>query len=117
MGARQLRFDDLEDNLGISAFSTEPSAEGELRLFLELSNWSEEEKTARVEIAVNDLPVLVTGVSMDRLGRGRATLPIDAGPGDVVRATIVAATDGNPLDDQAVLMVPVPLATTCGPHR
>ncbi len=112
VGARQLRFDDLEDNIGISAFSTEPSTEGELRLFLELSNWSEEEHTARVEITVGDLPVLVTPIPMDRLGRGRATLPVDAEPGDVVRATIVEATDGNPLDDTAVLMVPVPRATT-----
>lgn len=112
VGARQLRYDDVADNVGISAFSTDPSAEGELRLFLELANWSEEEHTSRVEISVNGLPALITPVSMDRLGRGRATIPIDAGPGDVVTAEIVEATDGNPLDDRAVLMVPVPRAST-----
>ena len=112
LGAQQLRFDDLEDNVGISAFSTEPSSEGELRLFLELSNWSEEERTARVEITINDLPALITPVPMGRLGRGRATIPIDAEPGDVVRAAIVDSADGNTLDDVAVLTVPVPRATT-----
>ena len=117
MGARQLRFDDLEDNLGISAFSTNPPAEGELRLFLELSNWSEEEKTARVEIAVNDLPVLVTGVSMDRLGRGRATLPIDAGPGDVVRATIVRGDQRKPTRRSGCAHGSGPAGHHRGPHR
>lgn len=105
LGATQLRFDDRPDNVGIAAFSTDPSTEGNPRLFLELANWSDEARSEDVQILVNGLPAATVAVALEPLSRGRATLPVDAGPGDVVEAVRVGSADGNPLDDRSVLVV------------
>lgn len=112
VGATHLRFDDLADNLGISALSMDSSTEGNLRAFLEIANWSSDAKEAQVEIAKNGVVSVVIPFQLEPLATGRATVPLDAGPGDRVTAIILDNVDGNPLDDEATVIVPTPTETS-----
>ena len=112
LAATHLRFDDLADNVGISALTTESSTEGNLRVFLEVANWSETPAAAQAQVSVNDIVTVLVPFEMEALARGRAIVPVDAGPGDRIRAVLFDHIDGNPLDDRAVVDVPTPVETT-----
>ena len=56
VGAEHVVFDDVGDNLAITAFSTDPSTAGVPRAFLEVSNVSERARTATVQLEVDGLP-------------------------------------------------------------
>ncbi len=104
-GVEHLRFDARQDNLAITAFSTDPSTEGTRRAFLEVANVSGRPHRATVEVAVDGLSVGIEEIDLDPNGRRRLTLPIEAGPGDRVRARLLAEPDGLVLDDQAELVI------------
>jgi hypothetical protein len=104
-GARQVRIDDFGPNVGVSAWSIEPSTEGSLRAFLQLSNYGGDAKSVAAEVAVNGLPAGVVTLELPGLGEARQTIPVDAGPGDVVTVQLLDTEDSLSLDDQAVLVV------------
>lgn len=112
LAATHLRFDNLADNVGISALTTESSTEGSLRVFLEVANWSETATDVQVEVAINNIVAVFVPFELEPLARGRATVPVDAGPGDRITAELFDNADGNPLDDAAVADVPTPSETT-----
>lgn len=105
INAEHIAFTAFEPNIGIAAFSTEPSAEGATRLFLETANWDEAAAAREVEISVNDLVVAAVTMDMPPLGRARQTIPVEAGPGDMVTARLLGAPDGLELDDTATISV------------
>jgi hypothetical protein len=104
-GARQVRLDDFGPNVGVSAWSIEPSTEGSMRAFLQLSNHGGNARPVSAEVAVNGLPAGVVSLDLPGLGDARQTIPVDAGPGDVVSVRLLDAEDALSLDDQAVLVV------------
>lgn len=112
INAEHIAFTDLGPNVGISAFSTEPSAEGATRVFLELANWSDEPTTRRIQISVNDLVAVVVTAEMESLGRSRQTVPLDAEPGDLIAARLLGDPDALELDDFAAITVARPQAGT-----
>ena len=105
VGAEHIVFDDTGDNLAITAFSTESSTAGTPRAFLEVSNVSERERTASVQLEVDGLPIGTSELELAPMERGRVTVPLEAGPGDVVTARLVQADDALPADDQAALVI------------
>jgi hypothetical protein len=104
-GARQVRIDDFGPNVGVSAWSIEPSTEGSLRAFLQLSNYGGDAKSVAAEVAVNGLPAGVVTLELPGLGEARQTIPVDAGPGDVVTVQLLDTEDSLSLDDESVLVV------------
>ncbi len=112
LNAEHLVFTDTAANVGIAAFSTEPTSEGATRVFLELANWSEEAVSRQVEVAVNDLVTVVASVEIEALGRSRQTIPLDASPGDTITAHLLGDDDGLTLDDTATITVSRPQANT-----
>jgi len=112
LNADHIAFTDMAANVGISAFSTEPTAEGATRIFLELANWSDQAASRQVEVAVNDLVTVVVSVNMEPLGRSRQTIPLDASPGDTITAHLLGDVDGLALDDTATISVSRPQANT-----
>ncbi|HEX2370389.1 MAG TPA: VWA domain-containing protein [Acidimicrobiia bacterium] len=105
VGAEHVVFDDVGDNLAITAFSTDPSTAGVPRAFLEVSNVSERARTATVQLEVDGLPIGSSELKLAPMERGRVTVPLEAGPGDVVTARVVQAPDALPGDDLAALVI------------
>jgi Ca-activated chloride channel homolog len=105
VGAEHLVFDDVGENLAITAFSTEPSTAGVPRAFLEVANVSERARTATVQLEVDGLPIGSSDLDLGSMETGRVTVPLEAGPGDVVTARIVQAPDALPTDDTAALLI------------
>jgi Ca-activated chloride channel homolog len=105
VGAEHLVFDDVGENLAITAFSTEPSTAGVPRAFLEVANVSERARTATVQLEVDGLPIGSSELDLGSMETGRVTVPLEAGPGDVVTARLVQAPDALPADDTAALLI------------
>jgi hypothetical protein len=105
VGAAQIRFDDFGDNLAVSAWSIEPSTEGILRAFLQVSNFTGRMRSVRAEVLVNGLPAGFIDLDAPALGEARKTLPVDAGPGDIISVGLLGEGDALPLDDYADLVV------------
>ncbi len=103
--ARQLAFDDVADNVAITAFGAGAPGEGVTRLFLEVTNFSDSSTTAAVETRVDGLQVGTTALTLEPGARAQRYLPVDAGPGQVVEAEILGGDDGNPLDDRATVVL------------
>ncbi len=105
-GASHIVFDRFEPNVAIAAFSTEPSSEGSTRVFLEVANVGMAPWQGDVELAVAGLPAARVQFDLEADSRGRQIVPIDAGPGDLLSATIPGHSDALALDDSAFLTVP-----------
>ncbi len=105
VGAEHIVFDDVGDNMAITAFSTESSTAGIPRAFLEVSNVSEQARNATVQLEVDGLPIGTSEFELAPMERGRVTVPLEAGPGDVVTARLVQASDALPADDSAALVI------------
>lgn len=105
IGARHLLFNDLGDNLAISAWSIEPSTEGALRAFLQVDNHGGRRRDVRAEISVNGLPAGFIDLEVEPGGQTRKTQPVDAGPGDILSVALVGEGDALSLDDRADLVV------------
>ncbi|MGQ0848309.1 MAG: vWA domain-containing protein [Actinomycetota bacterium] len=105
VGAELILFDDFGPNLAITSWSLEPSTEGTTRAFLQVANFSTEERTVRAEVAVNGLAAGLLDLDVPAQGNARRTTPIDAGAGDVVSVSLVGNEDSLPLDDRADLLV------------
>jgi hypothetical protein len=103
--ARHLLFDDVEDNVAITAFGAGAPGEGVARLFLEVTSFSASSTTAEVETRVDGLQVGTTSIRLEPGQRAQRYVPVDAGPGQVVEAEILANSDGNPLDDEAAAVL------------
>lgn len=104
-GATHLRFDDLDGNLAITGFDAEPSTEGAVRTFVQVENFGADERSVEVEITVAGAPARGFEVTVPGLEGAGRIVPVDAGAGDVVTASIVDADDALPLDDSADLVV------------
>ena len=105
VGARQLLYDDLGDNLAVTAFSLETSAEGSLRAFVEVANYTGENRNVKLATRVNDLAAGFVDVETEPGATARRTFPLDAGPGDFVTVSLVEGGDALPLDDFSSLVV------------
>jgi Ca-activated chloride channel family protein len=105
VGARHLLYRSSDENLAITAFTTEATAQGSARAFLEVSNFGGRQHRLEVEVSVNGLPAGQVELEVGPGGRARRTVPMQAGPGDVVSARLVANQDALPLDDQASLLL------------
>ncbi len=105
-GADHIVFDRFEDNVAIVAFSTEPSSEGDTRLFLEVANVGVNRWAGDVEISVGGLPAARVQFDLESDSRARQIVPVDAAAGDLVSARIADNADSLSLDDVAHLTVP-----------
>lgn len=103
--ADHIRLSDTADNLSISGFSVEPSAEGVVRLFVNVSNHTGVDEQVEILLSVDDIPAGSVTLDVPALSDASATVPIDAGPGDTVVAERVGAPDGLALDDVAHVVV------------
>ncbi len=104
-GVRHLLFDDLGDNVAVTAFSTDAAGEGASRVFLEVSNFGDRAASVTAEILVNSAVTAVLDHELEARGRHSETLPIEAGPGDEVEVRLAGHEDALPLDDSAVLVL------------
>jgi hypothetical protein len=105
VGADHIRFSDTADNLSISGFSIEPSAEGVVRLFVNLTNHTGVPADVELRLLVNGLPSGTIELSVQPLSDAARTVPVDAGPGDLVVVERIGQPDGLDLDDSASLVV------------
>lgn len=105
VGARQLLFDDLGENVAVTAFSLETAAEGSPRAFVEVANYTGELRTVRLATSVNDLTAGFLDVEIEAGDTIRKTFPIDAGAGDFVTVALVENADALALDDSSSLVV------------
>ena len=103
--AHHLKFSATAENLSISGLSVDPSSEGVTRVFINVTNHTPSRQEATIELSVNGLPAGQTDIEVAGLSDSAVTLPIEAGPGDVVVATRVGQGDGLDLDDTARLVV------------
>ncbi|MBA2336638.1 MAG: BatA domain-containing protein [Acidimicrobiia bacterium] len=103
--ARHLAFDAVDDNLAITGFGTGTVGEGTTRAFVEVTSYAGGPVTVPVAITVDGLDAGTVDIELAAGGRDRRLVPVDAGPGQVVEASLVAAPDGNPLDDTAALVL------------
>jgi hypothetical protein len=104
VGAEFVRFDDFGPNLAVTAWSLEPSTEGTTRAFLQVSNYSGEQRPVRAEVSVNGLSAGVVDLEVPALATARATTPVDAGPGDVVSIELLDTGDALSMDDRSDLV-------------
>ena len=105
VGADHVRFSDTADNLSISGFSVEPSAEGVVRLFVNVTNHTGLAADVELRLLVNGLPSGTIEMSVLPLSDAARTVPVDAGAGDLVVVERVGEPDGLALDDRASLVV------------
>lgn len=105
VGAVQIQFDETAPNLSIGALTAEPSTEGSVRVFVSVVNHTTEARPAVLELLVNDLPAGTTDLDLEPQAPTNKTLPVDAGPGDVVSVRLAGEPDGLVLDDQAWLVL------------
>lgn len=105
VGADHIRFSDTADNLSISGLSVEPSAEGVVRLFVNVTNHTGLAADVELRLLVNGLPSGSIELSIEPLADAARTVPIDAGPGDLVVVERVGSPDGLAMDDRASLVV------------
>ncbi len=105
LGVRHLWFDSRDDNVAITAFATDPSTEGTARVFVEISNFSDRERTASVEVAVEGVVTAVADIELGPLARGRDTIRLDAAPGDVVTARLLDNVDALGMDDTSSVLI------------
>ncbi len=105
VGADHVRFSDTADNLSISGFSVDPSAEGIVRVFVNVTNHTGIPAATELGLRVNGLPSGSVQLEVPALGDAARTVPIEAGAGDMIVVERVGAPDGLSMDDSAVLVV------------
>ncbi len=105
MGADHIRFSDTADNISISGFSVEPSAEGVVRVFVNVTNHTGVPIETELRFLVEGLPSGSVRLDVPALGDAARTLPIDAGAGDVIEVERLGDPDGLAMDDSASLVV------------
>lgn len=105
VGADHIRFSDTADNLSISGFSVEPSAEGVVRAFVNVTNHTGIAADVELGVSVDGLPSGTIELTVPPLSDAARTVPIDAGPGDLVEVERIGEPDGLALDDHASLVV------------
>ncbi len=105
VGADHIRFSDTADNLSVSGFSIEPSAEGVVRAFVNVTNHTGLPADVEVGLLVNGLPSGTIELTVPPLSDAARTVPIDAGPGDLVEVERLGGPDGLEMDDRASLVV------------
>jgi Ca-activated chloride channel homolog len=109
IGAEHLLFDATADNLAITAFSGEGSADGKVRLFFEVSNFGSSARDTVVTIAAGSQPDVSIPITVPAGGRIRDGVRVDAESDLTVSASLqegdgVPIEDGNPLDNTADLV-------------
>lgn len=98
-------FDEVDDNVAITAFGTGVPGEGATRLFAEIANFSGRPTTVAVDVSVNGLETGSLSVEIDARDREQEIVEVEAGPGDVVSIALRDHADANPLDDSASLIL------------
>ncbi len=105
VGADHIRFSDTADNVAISGFSVEPSGEGVVRLFLNVSNHTGTAEDVDVALTVDGIPAGSVTLEVPALSDASQTVPIEAGPGNTIVAARTGRDDGLDLDDVAYVVV------------
>ena len=105
IGAEHIRFGDTADNVSISGFSIDPSSGGVVRAFVNVTNHTGIDTTVTVRLEVNGLPSGSFDLDVSALSDAAKTVPVDAGPGDVVEVRRMGDPDGLAMDDIASLVV------------
>lgn len=104
-GATHLVFDDRASNLSVSGFDAEPSTDGAPRVFVAVDNHGPDDRAVTVAFEIDGLPGGSVDLEVGGLGSAREVVPLVAGPGSVVTATIAEADDSLSLDDRADLVI------------
>lgn len=104
-GVTHLVFDGLGSNLAISALDAEPSTEGVPRLFVQVDNHGPDARQVSVEFEVDGLPAGSIELEVAGLDSARRVVPVDAGAGSTVVASLAGVDDSLSLDDRAHLVV------------
>lgn len=105
VGATHLVFDDHAANLSISGFDAEPSAEGAVRVFVQVQNHGPDEGRVQVDFDVDGLPAGNVELTVPGLDAAQEVVPLPAGAGSVLTARLTDNTDSLDLDDRADLVV------------
>lgn len=105
LGATHLRFDDIASNVAITAFDAEPSAEGAVRVFIQVENTGADDRSVAVELAVDGLPAGSVDMEVDGLATAQEVVPLDASAGSVLTATLNNSDDALALDNRADLVI------------
>jgi hypothetical protein len=103
--ASHILFDQVGDNVAITAFGTGVPGEGAANMFLEVSSFSRRTESISVQMLVDGLEVGSVDIELAAAEREQRVVPVDAGIGQTVEAVIVEADDANPLDDRAALIL------------
>ena len=103
--ARHIVFDATGANLAVTGLGTSPVGEGPARLFVEVASFSPGAEEPNVSLTVDGLEVGTLTFAVPPGERRREIVTVDAGPGQVVEARLVDATDANSLDDSAAVVL------------
>lgn len=103
--ALHVLYDQVNDNIAITAFGTGVPGEGAVRLFVEIANFAGRPAQVDLDVMVEGLATGSTPLAVDPGARTREIIEVDAGPGDVVTVVLRDNEDANPLDDVASLVL------------
>lgn len=103
--ALHVLYDQVDDNLAITAFGTGVPGEGAVRLFAEVANFAGRPAEVELDVLVEGLATGSTAFGVEAGARSRQIIEVDAGPGDVVTVVLRDNEDANPLDDTASLIL------------
>ncbi len=112
IGAEHLLFADSRDNAAITAFSGEATSDGQVRLFVEVTNYGTQPLDALLSFSVDGGTPVSLPASLTPGGRFRDGLRVDAGSGSSIAVTLQGQdgsplVDGNPLDDASFMVLGV----------
>ncbi len=102
---RHILVSAVGDNIAITALNTDVPGEGLSRVFVEVTSFSARDEDVRLEIRVDGLPISSEDLALDPAGRITRIVPVDAGPGQTIEATLVGADDALPADDSSVIVL------------
>ncbi|MBT8212770.1 MAG: VWA domain-containing protein, partial [Acidimicrobiia bacterium] len=97
-------FDDAGDNVAITGFGA-GSGEGQTRMFLEVTSYSNKPEAVTAELEVDGLSVGSVDVDLDPGERSQKAIAVDAGPGQVVTVALLGNSDSLPLDDSSAAVL------------
>lgn len=97
-------FDATGDNVAITGFGAGPG-EGQTRMFLELTSYSNKPESVTAQLTVDGLPIGSVDAELDPGERAQKAIAVDAGPGDIVTVALIDHTDSLPLDDTSAAVL------------
>ena len=97
-------FDASGDNVAITGFGAGPG-EGQTRMFLELTSYSNKPELVTAQLTVDGLPIGSIDAELDPGERAQKAIAVDAGPGDIVTVALIDHTDSLALDDTSAAVL------------